>query len=278
MQKRLVRKLDLEIALSKIGPHPSPKAVLEQYTIPPKAASELLYTAAYIHDDIADKTVVDLGCGTGTLAIGSALLGARETVGVDIDRIAVRIAKKRANILGVGATTQWIIADVATIRGSFDTVLQNPPFGVQKRKADRRFLRKALEIGKRVYSLHKSSSKNLLIVEGQSGDDPPSHSGDDNPLHFVEEIEKPAGEEQVQRREKAQTYGKGIEGDGEPAHSVKGLRRKELAYVSLLHGQRRNYRENVTEAIDNVNRRGNSEPDPEDPPFPEKTAAGHGKG
>ena len=72
--------------------------------------------------------------------------------------------------------------------------------------------------------------------------------------------------------------GQKIEGDREPADSVKGLRREEMADVPLLYGQRRNYRENVTEAIDNVNRRGNSEPDPEDPPFPEKTAAGHGKG
>ena len=38
--------------------------------------------------------------------------------------------------------------------GSFDTVLQNPPFGVQTRGADRKFLVKALDVGKSVYSLH----------------------------------------------------------------------------------------------------------------------------
>jgi putative methylase len=35
-------------------------------------------------------------------------------------------------------------------------VLQNPPFGVQKRGVDRKFLEKALQIGRRVYSLHKT--------------------------------------------------------------------------------------------------------------------------
>lgn len=147
MQKRLVRKLDLEIALSRIEPHPSPKAHLEQYTITPEVAAELLYIAAYANDDVIDKTIADLGCGTGRLAIGSILLGAEEAVGIDIDRTAVKAAHDNAEKMGVKEKTQWIIADVAALHGAFDTVLQNPPFGVQKRKADRRFLEKALEVG-----------------------------------------------------------------------------------------------------------------------------------
>jgi predicted RNA methylase len=43
------------------------------------------------------------------------------------------------------------------VYGRFDTVLQNPPFGVQKRNADRRFLEKALDVGNVIYSLHKST-------------------------------------------------------------------------------------------------------------------------
>jgi len=135
MQNRLVRKLDLEIMLSKIKQHPSPKAYLEQYTIPPEVAAELLHIATYTYDDITEKVVADLGCGTGRLAIGSCLLGAKETVGVDIDKIATKIALKNAE------------------------KLQNPPFGVQKRKADLKFLEMALKIGKRIYSLHKGARK-----------------------------------------------------------------------------------------------------------------------
>lgn len=164
MQRRLVRKLDLTRALSKVEPNPSPKAHLEQYTITPKAAAEILYLAAYTYDDIVDKNVVDLGCGTGRLAIGSALLGANETVGVDIDGIATRRAFFNAERLGVNNGTQWLTADVNVVRGFFDTVLQNPPFGVQKRKADRIFLKKALEIGNHIYSLHHSSQENRKFV------------------------------------------------------------------------------------------------------------------
>jgi putative methylase len=156
LQKRLVRKLDLEKVIAQIAPHPSPKAYLEQYTISPEATAEILYTATYIYNDICDKRVIDLGCGTGRLAIAAALLGAKEVVGVDIDKTAIKQAAMNAEKLGVKTKTSWIITDIDTLRGNFDTVLQNPPYGVQKRGADLTFLEKALQIGKRVYSLHKS--------------------------------------------------------------------------------------------------------------------------
>lgn len=165
MQRRLVRKLDLEKAIAEVKPHPLPKAYFEQYTIPPDVAAEILYIAAYVHDDIAEKTVVDLGCGTGRLAIGAALLGAKETFGVDIDQSAVRTAKKNASKLRVSKKTNWIIADIEVLRGHFNTVLQNPPFGVQRRGADRKFIEKALEISHKVYSLHKSGENNRVFIK-----------------------------------------------------------------------------------------------------------------
>lgn len=165
MQRRLVRKLDLARALARVEPFLSPKAHLEQYTITPRAAAELLYLAAYTYDDIVDKNVIDLGCGTGRLAIGSALLGAKETVGLDIDGVATKKAFFNAESLGAKDRIQWLTADLNAVRGYFDTVLQNPPFGVQKRKADRIFLKKALEIGNHVYSLHNSSWENREFIK-----------------------------------------------------------------------------------------------------------------
>lgn len=165
MQKRLVRKLDLEILLSKIPQHPSPKAILEQYTIPADVAATMLYIAAYTHGDIVGKTVLDIGCGTGRLALGAAFLGAKHVVGVDIDKEAVKSAFESSVKLNLKRKAQWVAADINVIRGKFDTVLQNPPFGVQKRKADRKFLEKALERGKKVYSLHKSPHKNRTLLK-----------------------------------------------------------------------------------------------------------------
>jgi len=169
----MVRRLDLERALLQVEPHPSPKAYLEQYTVPTDVAAELLFIAAYVHDDITEKIVADLGCGTGRLAIGAVLIGAGETVGVDIDKAAVRTAKKNAEKLGIKGKTGWIVGDIDVLNGMFNTVLQNPPFGVQRRSADRKFLLKALRVASRVYSLHKSGEGNRAFIkrfiEGHGG-------------------------------------------------------------------------------------------------------------
>ncbi|MCW4034931.1 MAG: METTL5 family protein [Candidatus Bathyarchaeota archaeon] len=164
-QKRLVRKRDLERTLSEIPPHPQPKAYLEQYTTPSNVAAETLYLAAYVNDDIIDKTVLDLGCGTGRLSIGAALLGAKEVVGVDLDRESVKVAHKNAEQLGVKDNTNWIIGDIGVINGVFDTTLQNPPFGVQQKRADRRFITRSLELSKRIYSFHKSGESNRSFIK-----------------------------------------------------------------------------------------------------------------
>jgi len=156
MQKRIVRKLDLEMMLSCVKPHPSPRPDLEQYTIPANTAATMLYIAAYMNDDILNKRILDLGCGTGRLALAAAFLGAKDVVGLDIDRIAVNVASENSIQLDLEHKVQWVAGSLEVIRGSFDTVIQNPPYGIQTRQADRKFLEKALETGHAVYSLHKS--------------------------------------------------------------------------------------------------------------------------
>jgi len=159
--------------LALVEPHPSPRAHLEQYTIPVDTAAEILFIAAYMNNDVIGKTVADLGCGTGRLAISAALLGATEAVGVDIDRAAVKIARQNAEKLNLKEKTDWVAGDVDVLHGNFHTVLQNPPFGVQKRRADRKFLLRALQLAPRVYSLHKGGESNRAFIkrfiEGQRG-------------------------------------------------------------------------------------------------------------
>jgi putative methylase len=158
----MIPRKQLEIALDRLAPHSQPKVWLEQYTIPSQTAAEMLLIAS-TNKDIPNKTVVDLGCGTGRLAIGSHILGAKEVIAVDIDPTSIQTAKENARSIGKERSIQWINSDIDIIEGSFDTVLMNPPFGTRNRHADRRFLLKALSIANMIYSLHKRTTRPYLL-------------------------------------------------------------------------------------------------------------------
>jgi len=159
--KRMVqmKQKELEMAIQSILPHPSPRPELEQYPTPAPIAAQILYLA-YSCGDIEGKKVLDLGCGTGVFAIGAALLGAREVIGIDIDEVALGIAKKASAEKGLDV--EFICSDIEDVKLSADTVLQNPPFGAQKKKADRPFLEKALSCASVAYTLHSSETQEFI--------------------------------------------------------------------------------------------------------------------
>jgi putative methylase len=142
-------------------PHPSPRIGLEQYTVPASIAADILFHAAVVYGDIVGKAVLDLGTGTGRLAIGAALLGARQTVAVDVDPVAINVARENSMVAEVDV--DWIVGDLDTIRGRFDTVIMNPPFGTKRRHLDKIFLRKAIRTGRIVYSIHKSATREHIL-------------------------------------------------------------------------------------------------------------------
>ncbi|MGD0548982.1 MAG: METTL5 family protein [Candidatus Bathyarchaeia archaeon] len=138
-------------------PHPSPRIQLEQYTTPAAIAADILFLAAFVYQDIVGKTVVDLGTGTGRLAIGASNLGARQITAIDIDSAAIEVARENAET--ARANIDWMVGDLEAIHGEFDTVIMNPPFGTKQRHLDKVFLGKAIQIGRVVYSLHKSTTR-----------------------------------------------------------------------------------------------------------------------
>jgi putative methylase len=150
-----VRRRELEILLEKVPPHASPRPELEQYRTPASIAAEVLFEALALGDLHSGTAVADLGCGTGMLAIGAALLGA-SAVGFDIDGGAIEQARRAAALMGVRAS--FDVADVGTLRGSYGLVLSNPPFGSQRRAADRPFLEAALRLAPVGYTFHVSET------------------------------------------------------------------------------------------------------------------------
>ena len=157
----MLTKKQLEIVLSKLKTAESPRPSLEQYTIPGELAAQIL-NLALLNGDIKDKTVFDLGCGSGRLTIGPFLMGTREVVGVDTDDKVLETAEENLHSLHsvfselkLKGSIRFVLSDINDFSGKCDTVIQNPPFGVQSDNLDKIFLEKALECGKKIYSLHK---------------------------------------------------------------------------------------------------------------------------
>jgi putative methylase len=158
------KKRQLEMALQDIPPHQSPKIGLEQYSTASIIAADVLWNA-YSIGDLEGMKVIDLGCGTGIFAIGSSMMGARESVGIDIDDEAVSTAEVQAFKMGVQDKVRFVTSDIRDFNESADTVIQNPPFGAQKanrNEADRLFMVKALEIAPVVYSFHINETEEFV--------------------------------------------------------------------------------------------------------------------
>ncbi len=150
-------KKELAIILEKLEGFRNPKIELEQYVTPPSLASEIVVTAKLMGDL---NFVVDLGCGTGILTIASALLDAK-AVGFDVDLEALKIARKNAEKVGIQADFVLSRVEDVTIKRRC-TVIMNPPFGIQRRHADRPFLFKAMEIANVIYTIHSAGSERFI--------------------------------------------------------------------------------------------------------------------
>jgi putative methylase len=157
-----LRRQQLEIALSHLKPSPSPQLAYEAYDLDPSSAAEVLFLAESRFGDVKDRAILDLGCGSGILAIGAALMGAEMVVGVDINLDSVEMA--RANARLSGASVQLVAGDIEAVRGPLDVTIMNPPFGTRLRGIDVTFLRKAMSVSVLVYSLHKTGEQNRVFL------------------------------------------------------------------------------------------------------------------
>jgi putative methylase len=135
--------------------------------------------------DLAERTVVDLGAGTGVLSIGAALAGGGRVVGVEVDERALEIARENERTMATadggtgeaGATAEadsggslaieWVRADATRPPlppADGPTVVMNPPFGARdgQEGADRAFLTAASTVAGVSYSVHNAGSLDFL--------------------------------------------------------------------------------------------------------------------
>jgi putative methylase len=158
-EERTISKRQLEIQLGKLRILQTPQLQLEQYPVSAKVAAELLHMAGFEHHDLHGETI-DLGTGTGRLAIGAAMMGSMRVVGVDIDEKSIALAKE--NALAAGVQVKWVVSDIKEVVGRYDSVLMNPPYGTRSPHLDVEFLERAFELAPVLYSIHKSSTRDFL--------------------------------------------------------------------------------------------------------------------
>lgn len=153
-----LRRKDIERVLTRVPPHPHPRPELEQVMTPPEIAADLAFEAFHL-GDIGGRFVLDLGCGTGMLAIAAGLMGAMPVYGFDIDEGAIELARTAAREAGV-SQAEFDVMDVSGM-GELEahTVLCNPPFGAQRRHADRPFIEAAAQAGRVCWTFHLAETR-----------------------------------------------------------------------------------------------------------------------
>ena len=159
-------KTRLAQQLAVVAGFEDPRVDLEQYRTPPDLAAHIVHTAD-LHGDIEDRTVVDLGTGTGMLALGAVLRGPDSVVGLDLDPGPLATARDNERRVAARADVEWVLGDATAVPLCPDgptTVLMNPPFGAQSgnEHADRGFLATAAEIADVSYSVHNAGSEDFV--------------------------------------------------------------------------------------------------------------------
>lgn len=111
-EEATVRPDDIEVVLDPgqafgTGDHPTSRLCLR-----------LLENA-----DLGGKSVLDLGCGSGILAIAAAKMGAETVLGTDIDPTSVEISRENARLNGV--EIPFAVSDGFPDSGPWDVVVSN---------------------------------------------------------------------------------------------------------------------------------------------------------
>jgi ribosomal protein L11 methyltransferase len=71
------------------------------------------------------KNVLDVGCGSGILAISAVKLGAHEATGIDTDPVAISEATKNLKRNSVKHKVSLFCGTIESVRGKFDLIVAN---------------------------------------------------------------------------------------------------------------------------------------------------------
>jgi ribosomal protein L11 methyltransferase len=101
--ERIAIRIDPGMAFGT-GTHPTTQLCLE-------LVEEIIEGA----DQRSDMQVIDLGCGSGILSVAALKLGVAHALGVDIDEVALRSARKNAQTNGVAEQLEFGLGSLTEI-------------------------------------------------------------------------------------------------------------------------------------------------------------------
>lgn len=169
----IASKSSLAVTLSRLKGFEKPKVREEQYITEPEIAAETLWLM-HMRGELNDKTVTDLGSGTGILGLGALLLGAKKVFLVEKDEEAMEIAKQNhINLVSQDfelGEAVFVLSDINEFNEKVDIVVENPPFGTKEAHADKVFLEKAFSLADTVYSFHKTSTSKFVSAVSEDNE------------------------------------------------------------------------------------------------------------
>jgi ribosomal protein L11 methyltransferase len=84
---------------------------------------------------LSGKRAIDVGCGSGVLAISAVKLGARESLAIDDDPDALANARENASLNGVSGQVRFEEGDYRTLSSTAEIVLANLTGGLLEQSA-----------------------------------------------------------------------------------------------------------------------------------------------
>ncbi len=145
----------LESQLAELKTFIKAKEQLEQYLTPAKIAAKIVTENK---EQIVEKTILDLGAGTGMLGIAALLIGAKKVIFIEEDKDAIILLEENLEKFGLSKKAKIVHKKLHLTDEEADSTIMNPPFGTRKRHADREFLDYAITHSNFVISMHKTST------------------------------------------------------------------------------------------------------------------------
>ena len=138
---------------------------IKRYELVKQTVSDLRFDVTYF--DIGNVKTTETYLAPIKILVDLQFTQENPNISIDIE--VIEIGKKYSEEKGIAM--KWIEMPIQNWGQKIDTIIMNPPFGAQRPGADREFIKKALEMAEKVWTIHLSDSGKFIekFVEDNGG-------------------------------------------------------------------------------------------------------------